>query len=189
MIIVDSFVPHTLIKLDEGASLEVVPVEAVVGIFEIKRTLNERSLMGTKKSRGAFEQLKNICEKVGVRKNRAEKYLPGGIMVGKRSNRGFYSNPMVGIIGLDHAQDLIEEWNEFKNMSKSNNNFPPLDIIASINGIMVAPKNPSSRDFICYNLRPKEDSIEFISITDKDFTKGGILSRILPPVYLDTDLG
>ena len=83
-IIVDTLVPHSIFIVEQHSGMEVVPIEAVVGVFEVKRTLNRESLLGTlknigtEKEIGAIKQLRDICEKVGVRKDNTERLLPGG---------------------------------------------------------------------------------------------------------------
>ena len=126
VIIVDTLVPHSLFIVDNQSGMEIVPVEAVVGIFEVKRTLNKRSLVGTKNEKGAIDHLNDICRSVEIRNDNQERYLPGGILapiIGSESynpnqydpyrefsrlypeiyHAAYFSNPIVGIIGIDHA--------------------------------------------------------------------------------------
>ena len=98
IIITDKLVPHVLKRFDHLDNLEIVPVEAVVAIFEVKRTLRATSL------KSAGEHLEKIFMDVPLSKERTERYLPGGIKIqsgnGVSINGGLSSNPLIGVIGL-----------------------------------------------------------------------------------------
>ncbi len=55
MIVVDTLVPHSFCNLDDKASVQVVPWECVVAVFEIKRTLNAKTI---KEALNVFRKLK-----------------------------------------------------------------------------------------------------------------------------------
>jgi len=143
MIIVDTLVPHVVMRVDERDGMEIVPKECVVGIFEIKRTLNKKSLFGTKKEKGVLEHLKLIAEILGVvTKTDGRKFLPGGIELNKRLGGGNYSNPILGIIGLTHnlnsknfdfGKDALRYKSENKWVIWNGLNF---DILASMSGFI-----------------------------------------------------
>ncbi len=142
VIIVDTLVPHSIFIVDQHRGMEVVPIEAVVGIFEVKRTLNKDSLLGTikaigtEKEEGAVKQLRDICEKVGIRKDNADRFLPGGIRVDiPFIEAGYYSNPIMGIIGVDHDKDIGEKLKAWV-AAEQKIDFGMVDIIFSLNGYM-----------------------------------------------------
>lgn len=157
LIIVDTLVPHSLFTIDDNGGLEIVPREAVVGIFEIKRTLDKTSLQGTMKSIGAFDHLKNICDSVNIIKNNNQRFLPGGVSMGNGLSGGYYCNPIIGIIGLSHSSSLTN--NKSTNyIDKIIGRIPPgtqFDLITSFDGIMYAPIEMSdNNNWKLLNLRP-----------------------------------
>lgn len=100
IIIVDTLVPHTLWMLDTEQAIEMVPREAVVGIIEVKRTLNADSVFD------ATRHVRDIVSAVAVRKDDDTAYLPGGAEVGLGLQGPYRSNPVLGIIGLVAADDF-----------------------------------------------------------------------------------
>lgn len=155
VIIVDTLVPHSIFIVDQQSGMEVVPVEAVVGVFEVKRTLNKDSLLN--KEHGAIKHILTVCDTVGIRKDNGRMYLPGGVeitsFIYKRPQeyfypgdaqiatlmhnlpQGYYSNPIIGIIGIDHEDDLdekIKKWAEVKQI-----NVGMIDLLFSINGYLM----------------------------------------------------
>jgi len=88
--------------------MEIVPVESVVAIFEIKRTLNKKSLLGNNKEIGAIQHINNIVSKVKISKYNREQYLPGGIKLNSLKG-GYMSNPLLGILGIEHPKSLRKE--------------------------------------------------------------------------------
>lgn len=93
LIIVDELVPNRIFSIGKLDGIDLVPIESVVGILEIKRTLNEDSLQS------ALEHINLIKKTVGVEKGRKDYYLPGGD-VAVDFTTGFTSNPFLGIISL-----------------------------------------------------------------------------------------
>lgn len=104
IIITDTLVPHSFKRFDYLAGMEIVPAEAVVGIFEVKRTLNKES------HEAAIKHLTEIFEFVPLRKDLPNRYLPGGIEIVGQVDGGKYSNPLIGIIGL--LADDLEKAND-----------------------------------------------------------------------------
>ncbi|MEQ8925702.1 MAG: hypothetical protein RLO81_07785 [Fulvivirga sp.] len=145
LIIVDTFVPHSLFVIDDDKGLEIVPVESVVGIFEIKRTLNRKSLLGTKKSKGALEHLHDICRSVNIRKNNSTKYLPGGLQIGGGISGGLSSNPFLGILSIDYSDVLVngKRNNTLEDLLRIAPNVPEFDLIASLGGLMYGLIDPT----------------------------------------------
>ena len=139
LIIIDTLVPNILFPQPEFTDkTEYVPIEAVVGIFEIKKTLDSDS------SKKALQHIKKIKESVGVRKNNTEQYVLGGKptavikMIVERDDRlrdpyieeyrkirtGIFSNPITGIIGLEHkGRDLKYDPNNFVDIAFSFDGF------------------------------------------------------------------
>lgn len=143
IIIVDTFVPHSIFLFDDKTGMEAVPVESVVGIFEVKRSLNKQSLMGNGKQAGAFEHLLNIAKSVNIRKDNPIRYLLGGIAFGNGISGGYYSNPILGIIGITHDSNLtLPASNSYMSKLAMSANekgiFPTLDIVCSFDGLLYA---------------------------------------------------
>jgi hypothetical protein len=140
IIIVDTMVPHSLFTIDKKSGMEIVPLESVVGIFEIKRKLDKRSLLGSKQNDGALQHIKKITDLLKITKENKDRYLPGGIKVGKGLSGGYYSNPLIGIIGLDQDKNFLK-LNSEKNIGNvvkeffSNEN-PKVNIICTLNGLL-----------------------------------------------------
>ena len=95
IIIYDKMVGLNLF-FDPNGKIKIIPAEAVVGIFEIKRTLKASSL------NEAIEQLREIVTSVCIKKNNSSKYLLGGVSIGDNLTGGhtYKANPFVGIISL-----------------------------------------------------------------------------------------
>jgi len=140
LIIVDTFVPHSLFVIDDDKGLEIVPIESVVGLFEIKRTLNRTSLLGTKKTRGALEHLNEICQSIGISKSNRDRFFPGGIMLGENMDGGFTTNPLIGIISLEYSKVLVtgKSNNTLPELITQSSSVPEFDIICSLGGLMYA---------------------------------------------------
>jgi hypothetical protein len=148
IIITDTFVPHTLKRLDYLDNLEIVPVEAVVAIFELKRTLRPSSL------KAAGVHLQKIFDEVPLRKDLPDNYLPGGIKLqggnGVTITGGKTSNPLLGIIGLLHEN------------SPDCSELPWLiDTTFSFQGFLRAPKEKGSESLRVYSCRSSGDEIDY----------------------------
>lgn len=131
VMIVDTMVPHLIFALDGANKIEVVPVEAVVGIFEIKRTLNKASLVE------AVQHLKNIVASVNVTKTNATRYLPGGFEISNSLTGGHYNNPISGILAVNYDIDLRDSKKSayIKNIIEESSCFDLIDIIGSFDGL------------------------------------------------------
>jgi len=168
MMIVDTLVPHKIFTLDKENGMEIVPVESVVGVFEIKRTLNKESL------KLALNQLRKIIERVGIRKDDGTHYLPGGLKCSGLSS-GIYSNPILGILTLDY--DLKNEADTLELIAKMNLR---LDMVASLNGLLIAPcddpNEKSVANFRIENIRKEEGYYAYLD--KKTVYETGVLSRI-----------
>ncbi len=111
LIIVDPFVSHRFKKFEYIADLEIVPVESVVGVFEIKRTLKKEVI------KTAASQLLKIKNTVHLPKGDQDQYFVGRKINTSQMKTGIYSNPVFGIIGLaldcEDENDLVidkDEW-------------------------------------------------------------------------------
>jgi hypothetical protein len=177
MIIVDTLVPHSIFTLDSSSGMEIVPVESVVGIFEIKRTLNEKSLVGTRNSKGAFEHLSDIVSAVSVKKDDERRFAVGSIEFGDTIKGGYFSNPIIGIIGLTHSPKLIKTFNEIhpkieNKLKKEEKIFPELDIMFSLDGILLHIGEENSDRVTLANPRKADTNYVF-----KLFEKNGTTTR------------
>ncbi len=135
--------------MDEKGGVEIVPEESVVGIFEIKRTLNKETL---KKS---TDHLKSIIEVSNIKKDRQEEYIVGGMPIGSGLNGGLTANPIIGIICLDHE---TRDFTDAKFDSLKGYEF--IDIIFSTNGMLIGTKDQIPQLKI-FNVRKKEDLINY----------------------------
>ncbi len=116
-------------------NLQVIPVEAVVGIFEIKRTLNGTYL------KEALSHLREIKKTIHIDKNNMKDYLIGGQELPENIASGVRSNPIFGILFLrcslkqtNNIQKVIRE-----ELLNKNDGF--LDLIYSMDGICSYPIN------------------------------------------------
>lgn len=154
IIITDKLVPHVLKRFEHLDSLEIVPVEAVVAIFEIKRTLRASSF------KSAAEHLEKILKDVPLSKDRIESYLPGGIEIksgaGVSINGGNKSNPLIGIIGLQHEGGL-----DRKNLPWF------IDTIFSFQGFLSAPKDNNSDSLKVFAHRNSQAVIEYKALFEQ----------------------
>lgn len=153
LIIVDTLVPHSIFTIDKDSGMEIVPVESVVGIFEVKRTLNKKSLAK------AIKHLSKILKSVGVTKSNTQRYLPGGVQIENSAtisfNGGYYSNPIIGILGADHAADItIPELGEINNQPNW------LDVVVSFQGLIYA---------LCLSDQPNLLHVENIRNTNQQY--------------------
>ena len=186
VLIVDKLVPHSIFLFDDKTGMEAVPVESVVGILEVKRTLTKQSLMGNGKQTGGFEHLQNIFNSVNMRKNNSTRYLPGGIPFGNGLSGGLYSNPLLGIIGINHDSKLEDSTStsyisNLATLSDRKGFLPPFDIIGSFDGFMYAlvDKHPP-HNFQVLNLREPSTTYSFgLMKEDGERSKTFILSRII----------
>lgn len=147
VIIIDTMVPHTIFVLDEASGMEVVPVEAVVGIMEIKRTVTKSSL------RAALDHLELIADTVGIKKDDSRMFLPGGVDVSSLNLNGYRSNPLTAVLGLEHGREVytafIDEMNERDKAKKA----PLVDLVASLSGLMIVPVEPGTKNVRIHNPR------------------------------------
>ncbi len=132
VVIVDSLVPNRIFSLDKQGGAEIIPLESVVGIFEVKRTLRKATL------EDAVSKLQCNLAELNLTCKDSARVLPGGVGVGKQLEGGYYTNPIVGIIGLDHE-------NEIEN--KMPKMIDPITMIFSMNGFLHALGNEQTGNF------------------------------------------
>jgi hypothetical protein len=179
MIIVDSLVPHSLFVVDKKTGMEIVPIECVLAIFEIKRTLSFAVLND---ENGALAHLQEIKSSVGIVKNGSERFGPGGLVFGNGLSGGNYWNPMLGIIGLDFDPNLSnEEHTHFIGNLINRMNELELDILCSFKGYLCAIRdNQNPQNFRVVNPRIPNDPINYVQLKiNEQFTQASIISRFL----------
>ncbi len=152
VIIVDTLVPHSLWTVDDSQGVEIVPIEAVVAIIEVKRTLTEKALTE------AALHLQKIRDRVGVEKYSNSGYLPGGVTIGAALTSPYRSNPLFGIFGIIGDPWLIDAPSErFKELVKSTDiedKVPlELDMILSLDGTLVATADSGSSNYQPHHVR------------------------------------
>lgn len=184
VIIVDTLVPHSIFVFDDKTGMEVVPVESVIGLFEVKRTLDKTSLLGTSNKKGAIRHLYDIVNSVGVEKNNSDRYLPGGLQIGGAISGGNATNPIVGILGIDHAETLYsqDKAGHIEHIqAEAGNTINPLDIIGSMNGFMYAlADNIPPYNFKIVNPRQEDREYQYKLIFENQVqSKTYIAARIL----------
>lgn len=153
VIIVDTLVPHSLWAVDDNEGAEVVPIEAVVAIFEVKRTLSEKAL------NDAVDQIRKIRDRIGIDKYADTGYLPGGVAVGSAISSPYRSNPLLGIVGvIGEAWFTEQPRDRFKELTKANSDSGKdqleLDLIFTIDGTLIGTAHLDNPDiFRFYNVR------------------------------------
>lgn len=175
MIVVDTLVPHSLFTIDEENGMEIVPVEAVVGIFEVKREINAESLVGSKDRKGAFAHITEIVNQLEIDKTNTKRYLPGGILLGDMITGGYHANPMIGIIGTSHDNALTEK--DSKNLDKTRFEsseekarqiqnqgqlLPIFDVVLSLSGLFCGLENSNDSNGVnVYTVREPNRSYNY----------------------------
>jgi hypothetical protein len=166
VIIVDSNVLNSLFVLDPSSGLEVVPVECVCGIIEVKKRLTIDSLFGDVDSKrlasdpsksinksggqaakiGALPFLFSIEQQLGIDKTTSNMFVFSGQEIkgglGVTVDGFFRSNPLVGVIALEHDASLyagasndrlLERMQEFRSASS----LPRIDMVSSLDGFLL----------------------------------------------------
>lgn len=155
IIITDKLVSHSLKRFEYLDNLEIVPMEAVVGIFEVKRTLKKQQVLE------AANHLNKVIDFVPLIKNHSAKYLPGGVELKSGTNikidGGKLSNPIIGIIGLLHED--LEDVNK--------ENIPWfIDCIFSFDGYLKALKDPSNENLKIFSSRAANDPYDYKTLKE-----------------------
>ncbi|MFI6996979.1 DUF6602 domain-containing protein [Nocardia sp. NPDC050175] len=143
ILIVDTLVPHSLWVVDQAHGIEMVPVEAVVGIIEVKRTLDAGSIAS------ATEHIRDIVTASRVRKDDETQYLPGGLVVGGGLDSPYRGNPLLGIIGLVAADDFADIPGAITSKAiakaSANSNVAMLDFALALSGTFAAVADENGR--------------------------------------------
>jgi hypothetical protein len=146
LIILDTLVPNILFPQREFiGKTEFVPKEAVVGIFQIKKTLNVPNI------KKALENIKEIINSVGIVKSNPIHYNLGGMPSNKiiktrpdnRSRDGYesalvpiqtniFANPILGIIGLEQKERTKKQKDQKYKLDAEN----IIDLIFSFDGFI-----------------------------------------------------
>lgn len=149
VIIVDTLVPHRIFTIDYKNGSEIVPLESVVWILEIKRKLDHTSL------KKAIEQIKRIKETVEIKKDNQEKYIPWGLKLGGALGGGYNNNPLLWILSIDAIKNFSK--NEGFQKYIKNIQDAEIDLIGCFHSFLLATRsdeNDSVKTFTV--MRPKE---------------------------------
>lgn len=169
-IIVDTLVPHSLFPLSYHTGQEVVPYESVVGIIEIKRTLNNESF------KNSISHIKSTLEKLQIDKSDQTQYILSGLK-SPDITTGIFSNPLIAILAIDHEFSeeylLSNEQNIFENCDKCS-----VDLVGSLNGLMICPIDTLNNN--SFKITPfKEPNLTYGFATKEQFSSSGLISRII----------
>lgn len=202
LIVVDTLVPHSLFLVDMASGMEVVPLPAVVGLLEIKRTLNRGSLLGTTKRPGALRHLKRACDVLEIDKQDDRTFLPGGIELGNSLGGGYHANPLVGVLALEHAPGAFRPRTSglqgtlvsSVRTAMEQGLWPPVDLIASFGGLLFTPVSvgPKTTPAVL-NPRPNEEDVTYsgMVVGHRERSRQFVVARILGYVltYLSQTTG
>lgn len=171
MMIVDTLVGNAVFQMDGQNGVEIVPKEAVVGIFEIKRTLTKKALTE------AIEHLNdNILKRLDISKSDKDRYLPGGVKIGVGLNYESYSNPIVGVIGLKHSAKC-ESF--LKEQEKNNDKMGLLDFVCSLGGLFFAHVEDNlPKNYKHVHCREKDVTYKYLLSDQSKGSQDAILSKV-----------
>ncbi|MGE4573282.1 DUF6602 domain-containing protein [Parachlamydia sp.] len=136
IIIADTNVVHSLMLAENTeVQFDVIPVEAVVGVFEVKSKLSFTQ-SDSQSIHKSLNHLDEIKKQAALDKTNQLRILPGGFVLGDLCG-GFYTNPLLGILSADCSDG-------FNNPSKVSALAPlydkaQIDIILSASGFLLAP--------------------------------------------------
>lgn len=167
LIIVDELVTNRIFSIGKSEGIDLVPVEAVVGVFEIKRTLNKESLSS------AIDHLSEIKTTVGIEKGSSDYYLPGGDLA-KGFTTGYQSNPFLGIISL--TSEFKDAKEEFVTKFSGQLLKTEIDAVISLDGFLGCMIDKDG-GIMVENVRKKDKEYWFGFLTKDKFSQLGIISR------------
>lgn len=170
LIIVDEFVPNRVFSLGKSDGIDIVPTESVVGIIEIKRTLNEDTL------KKAIDQISEIKESVKIEKGNEDYYLPGGDLA-KDFITGFHSNPFIGIISIKN--DLKNPQVDFVNKYSGSLIEKEIDAVISLDGFLGCLIEKDTGNILVKTVRKKDEDYWFGFLSNDKFSKISLISRSL----------
>lgn len=168
LIIVDELVQNRIFSLGKSDGIDIVPVEAVVGIFEIKRTLNETSL------RQALDHIELIKQSVNIVKSNKGYYFPGGDLAdGFRT--GYHSNPFLGVISLtsEFKKSPTAFVDEFAADLVSNE----IDMLMSLDGFLGCLVEKETGNIMMQTFRSNSYDYHFGALTKLQFNQISLISR------------
>lgn len=173
LMLVDTLVTHNFFTLDKNNGVEIVPVEAVVGIIEIKRTLAKNSFLD------AIDHLEQIIRTVSITKDNKKHYLPGGIPLGNELTSGIYSNPFVGVVSLDNKE--FGEPEKIKSFFEEQTQKVKVDFVASLSGLMMCTtENENSNNFVTRNvIVDRNSTLHYVYFDKNNDTQISILSKLM----------
>lgn len=173
-IIVDTLVSHTIFPLSNSSGQEVVPLEAVVGIIEIKRTLNDATI------KDALTHLANTVKILGIEKTNQLHYLPSGISSALLETH-IYSNPLIGILSVDHTFEIAKfRKNNGKKLNSlvKKSNESNVDFMGSLSGFLFTTIDKDS-NFKPYPFREINKTYSYMIATQEIISQTSIISRII----------
>jgi hypothetical protein len=151
VIVVDETVPNRLWIVDDLSGMEVVPYEAVVGIFEAKRTLTKVYLQA------AITHLHEFVTTMSVTKDDPRTYLLSGMSVGSGLTGGAHANLMIGVLGLlsDDAVKAspVQVVDECVRVAAGRGPRLALDMVAALDGVLAATVDATGQQFGVHNVR------------------------------------
>ena len=122
IIIVDNLVPNVLFHPGGLNCIpEFVPQESVVGILEVKKTLNKKVV------EKALKQLSEVMATAHLLKNDDKNYIPGGIELTQPLTSLIHNNPVIGVVGVTHSG---------KDISYNTQGKDDVDIIFTLDGFL-----------------------------------------------------
>ncbi len=160
VIIVDSLVPNSLFLIDKESGAEIVPLEAVVGVFEVKRTLNRNTV------RKAVCKLKCDLGSFGIDCRDERRVLPGGVYVGVGMSGGYHTNPIVGIIGLSHELGVEKTIQD---------GIDPVSLVFGMNGFLHALGDRMSGKFLVSGKFPTDP--HYVTLDERNGKKASIVAK------------
>ncbi len=168
LIIVDELVPNKIFSLGKSDGIDIVPVESVVGIFEIKRTLNDNSL--TK----SITHLSEIKKSVEIVKDNPVYYLPGGDST-EDLKTGFHSNPFIGIISL--ANEFSNPKAEFVNKFSGELIKNEIDAVIALDGFLGCLIDGTNGNILLETVRRKDKDYWYGFLSNDKFGQVSLISR------------
>lgn len=196
MIIVDKLVPHSLLPFrSTEVGFDVVPIEAVVAIFEIKSNLT----LGTGKNSlyYACKHLKTIGEKVQLTIDSTGSWMAGGTKLQGNGpikvTGGMSTNPLIGVLSGKSSQGFIKPQTNkyFKEISKMMMPFQ-LDIVLSFDGKVIIPFEADTKKFLVDPKRGFKGKKQLYCISENNsLSRQQILARSLSIVisYINRTCG
>jgi len=168
LIIVDELVPNRIFSIGKTDGVDLVPVESVVGIIEIKRTLNEVSLTN------ALDHLSNIKKSVEITKGNKDCFLPGGDFA-RDFTTGFISNPFIGIIAI--ANEIKSPQAVFVQKFSGELVRNEVDAVISLDEFLGCLMEVDTGNILIETVREKDKKYWYGFLTNDNFSQISLVSR------------